>query len=182
MRQKKGSVYQPCSGSQLTCFLGFSIGNFISNSVLSQNVEEFVQCGKRNTEKIDKSRRLLLTHLRHTMFSWMWTWVSFVRRNKRIAKPHCLPQLSPSSSAFFFLHLAWTRGVRLTDWDTCKPITRPHPISYSNIHTHTQQWSRPGSQQECVQISNFAHAARTTGKDALLPSIPKAHYSTCLSL
>lgn len=99
---KKGSVYQPCSGSQLTCFLGFSIGNFISNSVLSQNVEEFVQCGKRNTEKIDKSRRLLLTHLRHTMFSWMWTWVSFVRRNKRIAKPHCLPQLSPSSSAFFF--------------------------------------------------------------------------------
>lgn len=153
IRQYESNIYQPCSGSQLTCFLGFSIGNFISIFVLSKR-RGICSVGLwKHRENSQITRNSSPTSSAHHVFVDVGV---NCRRNKRISKPHCLPLPSP---LLFFLHLAWTRVVLLTDWDTCETITE---LSHQTTNTHTRTHpSGPVQKQlEYVQIGNFTHALK----------------------
>lgn len=143
IRQYESNIYQPCSGSQLTCFLGFSIGNFMSIFVLSKRRGICSVGLQKHRENSQITRNSSPTSSAHHVFVDVGV---NCRRNKRISKPHCLPL--PSPLLFFFssslgrVLFSWQTEILVRPSLSCR--TKPHSVfTHIQTHTYTPQWSGP---------------------------------------
>lgn len=177
MFKKWSIIYQPCSGSQLTCFRGFSIGNFIIlyYFIVYQILEESVMSGR----KILQNHENLFSHI----FGSPWVRECGCKlSNKRVQKPHCLSP--PCPLLFFPLRLAWTCGVsphtlRLTS--PSASCATAHLISHTNARKHTPRWCGSETQPECDRTL-LRYASRKIEEGRASPIHPKTHHSNCDSL
>lgn len=154
----KSNIYQPCSGSQLTCFVGFSIGNFISvlfsSKAQGNIVNATIKMQKTQTDHEDFSTYIFCTSSFRDRGCELYREINALQN--RIVCACCPP---------FFLHLSRTRGVRLTVWDTVRPFTE---LSH-----------RSGDQTKPRLTPKHAHASAVRSRNAVSVCPNKQLYARC---